>query len=255
MPQHAVGKRTRAAIRVAAQRVLCVSTKPQRLAAAGSAHSRAPAGRVQVNRRVDHMTCVAFARQPRASKPTVAKYDARYFDLTWFPTPDPGQHWAAARREQLAAIAANPDKARAAEAQRDGGRRGRRRRQSTGADYSSLSLATETSSPLRERFPLMLPPRPYCSNDPRNEGVRIRHRDIALRHRHIQLNGPNVVRFLSFDVDRNDAFFAAEDGNLPPPNFVAVNMQPGPREGHAHLGYLLADPVHKFAMSRRGPPD
>jgi hypothetical protein len=61
------------------------------------------------------------------------------------------------------------------------------------------------------------------------------------------------VTWLPFDIDRRDAYFAAEDGNLPPPNFIAVNTEEGKRWGHAHIGYLLAKPVHKFSASRRAP--
>jgi hypothetical protein len=57
--------------------------------------------------------------------------------------------------------------------------------------------------------------------------------------------------WLDFDIDRPDAYFAAEDGNVPPFNFVAVN----PKNGHAHGVYLLAKPVHKFSAARRKPID
>jgi hypothetical protein len=145
------------------------------------------------------------------TKPTVAKHDLAYFDWRRFATPEPGQHWADARREQLAAIKANPDKVRAAEALHEGqsGRRTRRRRRAT-VPWPSLAPAND-DVPLRERFPLMLPPRPYCSNNVKTDGMYVRPRDIALRHRQIQLNGPNAVQFLLFDIDRKDAFFAAED--------------------------------------------
>jgi hypothetical protein len=189
-------------------------------------------------------------RAPGPSRPTVGKDDPRYFDLNWFPTPDPGQHWTEARKEQIAAISA-------AEALRDRDsskarcvRRRRPRRTAEATWPTEAVIADET--PLRDRFAALLPPSPYYTDDP-SHGVRIGPRAIALRHRHVQLNGPNVLTWFVFDIDRRDAVFAATDGNLPPPNFIAVNTEEGDRWGHAHVGYLLAKPVHKFAASRRKP--
>jgi hypothetical protein len=205
------------------------------------------------------MTYAAGAREYRPSKSTVAKTDPRYFDLKWFATPDDGETWVEARLEQVAAINANPDKVREAEQLllaeelRNGKRRRHRRRRAAAAWPSADSTLGE--GPLRDRFASLLPPRPYCSNDVKTEGVKIRPRDTALRHRHIQLNGPNVVAWFPYDVDRADAVFAAEDGNVKPPNFIAVNVAEGPRFGHAHLGYLLANPIQRFTASRREPAD
>ena len=56
---------------------------------------------------------------------------------------------------------------------------------------------------------------------------------------YIQHNPPCFISSLVFDVDRNDAYFAWSDANLPQPNWIAKNK----KNGHAHLGYLLAAPV------------
>jgi len=57
--------------------------------------------------------------------------------------------------------------------------------------------------------------------------------------RYIGPNHPNSVNHLVFDIDRPLAVLAWEDTNCPAPTWAAVN----PSNGHAHLGYSLADPV------------
>src|SRR5262245_35440949 len=168
---------------------------------------------------------VSDRRRPR--KPTVEKTDPRYFDRRHFPTPDADENFVEARLKQLAAIKA---------------RKTERRRALGSRDSAAWPLVEDIGgeAPLRERFPVLMPPKPYCSNDPKKYGTRIRPRTAAWLHRHVQLNGPQCIVWLVFDVDRKDAAFAAVDGNLPPPNFIAVN----PKNGHAHVAYLLAKPVH-----------
>ena len=101
---------------------------------------------------------------------------------------------------------------------------------------------------VHEHFAQLVPTRPYCADNPQ-DGLQILRRDQALQRRHIQLNGPHDIRWLNFDVDRPDARFAAEDANLVQPTFIAIN----PSNGHAHLAYLLGQPVLRFAKSRMGP--
>lgn len=104
------------------------------------------------------------------------------------------------------------------------------------------------SGTLRDGFAQLIPTRPYCTNDVKY-GLIIRKRIDAVTYRHVQLNGPNDIRWLTFDVDRPDARFAAEDANLPPPTVFIGN----PRNGHAHYAYLLGSPVLTFPESRRSP--
>ena len=54
---------------------------------------------------------------------------------------------------------------------------------------------------------------------------------------------------MTFDVDRDDAYCAADDAGLKAPNIISIN----PRNGHGHVSYLLATPVHRYAASRRKP--
>lgn len=95
-------------------------------------------------------------------------------------------------------------------------------------------------------FPNLVPVKPYCA-DYLSDGLVIRARALALKKRHVQLNGPSSFQWLTHDIDRPGAYFAHDDANLPPPNVIMVN----PSNGHAHGAYLLATPVarHNFARS------
>lgn len=91
--------------------------------------------------------------------------------------------------------------------------------------------------------------RPYCSNDPSLEGVRIRSAKQALTCSHIQPNTPALRFRMVFDIDRPGAIYAAEDANLAAPNWIAEN----PRNGHAHFGYELAVPIVMSEAGRAAP--
>ena len=97
-------------------------------------------------------------------------------------------------------------------------------------------------------FPGLIPTKPYCA-DYFDEGLRIRGRKEALKRRHVQFNGPNSFDWINFDVDRDEAYRAAEDANLPAPTIISIN----PANGHGLLSYLLKTPVHRFASSNRRP--
>jgi hypothetical protein len=101
---------------------------------------------------------------------------------------------------------------------------------------------------MQQVFPALLPAKPFCSDDLRF-GLRVRSRAYALRFNYVQLNGPTNLCFLPFDIDRKHAAFAWEEANLPAPNIIAVN----PQNGHAHIIYTLANPVHALAQSRSAP--
>jgi hypothetical protein len=92
--------------------------------------------------------------------------------------------------------------------------------------------------PERRAFIESLPARPYCM-DYMPGRMLIRNRSNAIRFRHVQLNSPQKSAWLTFDIDREGAYYAANDANLPAPNFIAVN----PDNRHAHIGYRLETPV------------
>ena len=91
-----------------------------------------------------------------------------------------------------------------------------------------------------------LPKKPYCSDD-LGRGVIIRPKRTAIQKPYIQHNPPCLVSSLVFDIDRQDAYFAWSDANLPTPTWIAKNRQ----NGHAHIGYmLLAQYVPRIEQSR-----
>ena len=98
-----------------------------------------------------------------------------------------------------------------------------------------------------QSFGELVPARPYCTDY--LGALQIRPREIALRRRYVQLNGPAAYMWLNFDVDRPAAIDVALDWDIPPPTFVAVN----PETTHAHVAYLLGAPVTNFADSRESP--
>jgi hypothetical protein len=119
------------------------------------------------------------------------------------------------------------------------------------ADETTRSKPYQGNSsfrPVWQCFEELLPHRPYCSDDP-GFGVMIRGRKYALRHSHVQLNGPGLQRFIVFDIDRPHAAFADEDCGVATPNVVAVN----PANGHGHLLYALQNPVVTTPMGRNEP--
>lgn len=93
-----------------------------------------------------------------------------------------------------------------------------------------------------------IPDRPRCSND-LQYGLQVRGKKKASEMRMIQPNSPMVKRWLTFDIDRDDAYFAFEQRDAPVPNFIAVNRG----NGHAHYGYLLRQPVLCFDLARGKP--
>lgn len=106
-----------------------------------------------------------------------------------------------------------------------------------------------TASSLLERWlnDQRLPKRPYCSND-LSSGLSIRPLHQALQRRYIQLNRPDWISWLIFDVDRPAAAFAWDDSNLPPPTWTTTS-----RSGNAHLVYGLAHPVYSGDARFRKP--
>ena len=103
-------------------------------------------------------------------------------------------------------------------------------------------------SDFRSIFYQNLPHKPYCTDelDELGAGLIIRQKKTAIQMPYIQHNPPFMVNSLVFDIDRSDAFFSWSDANLAPPNWISKN----PRNGHAHIGYLLATPVCRTYKGR-----
>ena len=113
---------------------------------------------------------------------------------------------------------------------------------------SDNSLCTGLRTRLSDIFPLLVPRKPYCTDDPKI-GLTIRSQSAALQRRHIQLNGPHTLRWMVHDLDDPEAAFAHDDANLPEPNVITIN----PANRHAHSAILLAVPVAKHNAARAAP--
>ena len=99
----------------------------------------------------------------------------------------------------------------------------------------------------RERWPR----KPFCSDDPKKYGVRIRAFKCAKRYPFMQPNAPGIAFRMVFDVDKPrqpEPFFSWELAGLPPPNWIIQN----PRNGHCHLSYEIRCPVSLKDGSRSG---
>jgi len=101
---------------------------------------------------------------------------------------------------------------------------------------------------IQQLFQERLPHRPYCTDD-FDYGLRIRKKDVALRHRHIQPNRPQAATWLMFDLDYPGAALAWEKANLPVPTIIVKN----PANAHANLFYGLETPVCSSVSGRIGP--
>lgn len=71
---------------------------------------------------------------------------------------------------------------------------------------------------------------------------------LALAYRHIQFNNPSAMHWIVIDIDHpvitdpiSPQMRAILDGDVPTPNFLAIN----PQSGRAHAYYALARPVPK----------
>ncbi len=94
-----------------------------------------------------------------------------------------------------------------------------------------------------------LPKKPYCSND-LTSGLIVRPLQIAKRYKYIQINPPKMIYWLVFDVDRDNGAFAWQNHpGIKPPNLAIIN----PKNGHAHLWYLLKKPVCRSEAGRINP--
>lgn len=93
------------------------------------------------------------------------------------------------------------------------------------------------------------PSHPLCSDDLLSSGLWRAPLDKALKEPYIQANPRKRVWALLFDVDRPLAVLAWENARLPPPTWTSMN----PKNGHAHIAYVLSTPVAKSDAARRKP--
>ena len=109
-----------------------------------------------------------------------------------------------------------------------------------------------TPNPVLERLATNIWREPYAS-DGKIDGVfqpaRRMAKSRALEKPNIQINGPRLIRYLSFDIDRRLGALAWDDANLPPPNIIVINQD----NLHAHLIYELEKPIWKRTENDRRP--
>lgn len=116
------------------------------------------------------------------------------------------------------------------------------------SDSDRIAAMVGNATGLRQDFPNLIPARPYCA-DYYGNGLAIRRKGIALSKRHVQVNPPSSYQWMTFDIDRQDAYLAHRDANLPPPNVIMVN----PENGHAHAAYLMKSPIARHDAARDKP--
>jgi len=99
-------------------------------------------------------------------------------------------------------------------------------------------------------FTNTLSKKPYCGNDLKRYGLKVRNREHALRHKYIQPNQPNSTQWLLFDIDyRVTVETITEDLLLPTPTIFIQN----PKNQHAHVAYRLNTPIHYNKTSSKKP--
>ena len=108
-------------------------------------------------------------------------------------------------------------------------------------NYSDYSPTIQT---LIER----MPNKPYCSND-LAQGLAIRPKALALKHKYIQHNPPSQVQALIVDIDHDQSFNAADENNVQLPSLMVLN----PENGHGHAVYLLKNMVTVSPDARMKP--
>ncbi len=86
---------------------------------------------------------------------------------------------------------------------------------------------------------------PRCSDN--KTAALVRPREYAVCHPYMQVNRPDMVSWLVFDLDHSNALIW-EDQNLPVPNLVVRNRE----NGHSHLFYAIV-PVCTSENARAKP--
>lgn len=92
-----------------------------------------------------------------------------------------------------------------------------------------------------------LPYKPYCADE---LGVTyIRPKKTAIDKKYLQVNQPQLVTYLVFDIDRQGGVLSWYDNDLPPPYWSSKN----PDNGHAHIAYRLKIPFCTSDIAHREP--
>ncbi|MGR6782585.1 replication initiation protein [Moritella viscosa] len=92
-----------------------------------------------------------------------------------------------------------------------------------------------------------LPNKPYCSNSKRYTIIRSKY--YAQDKPYIQINNPNLKRYLIVDIDESDAYSILLDSRLPQPTYISINRV----NGHLQCAWKLRDAVSTSYNSRVSP--
>jgi hypothetical protein len=92
-----------------------------------------------------------------------------------------------------------------------------------------------------------LPNKPYCS-DSKTYAI-IRSKYYAQDKPYIQVNNPNLKRYLIVDIDEQDAYSILLDSRLPQPTYISINRV----NGHLQCAWKLRDAVSTSYNSRISP--
>lgn len=106
----------------------------------------------------------------------------------------------------------------------------------------------------REGWAAAMTARRPLATDDFSRGLYRTDKPTALTRRHVQMNGTALLGALVFDVDVEDAArhvqsLAWDDEAIPAPSWITSN----PHTDHAHVGYLLAEPVTTTNAAHRRP--
>ena len=89
-----------------------------------------------------------------------------------------------------------------------------------------------------DRFFNALPDYPRSTNNFEHGSYKNR-KEEAIYNRYIQHNRNQKIHYLAFDIDYDEAYWAANDALLPPPTIITLNGN----NGRGHLLYELKDPI------------
>lgn len=108
-------------------------------------------------------------------------------------------------------------------------------------------LKTSLPTSLNPVNPDLFPRKPYCS-DSLASGLVVRPRPVALGKKYIQINDL-MIKALILDLDYGDAGSAWIEAGIARPSWVCMN----PKNGHAHLAWILKHPIPKTPSARQSP--
>jgi len=113
---------------------------------------------------------------------------------------------------------------------------------------NSLGLSyNDISAKVKAELYDALPNKPYCSDSKAYTIIRSKY--YAQNKPYIQINNPNLKRYLIVDIDEKDAYSILLDSRLPQPTYISINRV----NGHLQCAWKLKDAVSTSYNSRMAP--